>query len=82
MGASTHTGPGALSMKMEYLQGAPPLVEPLPHRKLHMQELGSLHGGRLVCPLQSLFLAVLYTRRHGVSGVFPAMGQRVKETLS
>jgi len=58
---------------MKYLQGAPPYT----HTKLHVQVLGSLHGGGLVCPLQSSLLAVLYTHHCGVGGVFSAMGQRV-----
>ena len=33
---------------------------------------------RLVCPLQSLLLAVLYTRRCGVGGVFQPWGKGLK----
>ena len=77
-GPYTHTGPGALSMKVEYLQGAPPLVEPLTHTKLHMQVLGSLHGYGLACPLQSSLSAVLYNHCRGVGGVFQPWGKGLK----
>ena len=80
-GPTTHTGQGALSIKVECLQGAPPSVEPLTHTKLHTQVLGSLQGGGLVCLLQSLLLAILYTCHCGVGGIFPAMGQRVQATI-
>ena len=43
--------------------------------KLHMQGLGTIHGGGLICPLQLSFLAVLYTCRHGVGGVFLSWGR-------
>ena len=39
---ATHTGLGDVSMKVEYHQGAPPLVEPFTHTKLHTQVLGSI----------------------------------------
>ena len=74
-GRATLHGPGTLSMKVEYLLGAPPLVETLTHTKLHMQVLGSLHGGGLVCLLQLLLLAVSYTRCRGVDGVFQPWGK-------
>ena len=46
---TTLNGPGILSMKVEYLQGAPPSVEPFTHTKLHMQVLGTIHGGGRIC---------------------------------
>ena len=78
-GPTTRTAPGALSMTVECLQGAPPLVEPLTHTKLLSQVLGSLHGGGLVCPLQSLLLAVLYTRCCGVGWFFLPRGKGLKK---
>ena len=57
-GPATRTGPSTLSVKVEYLQGAPPLLKPLTCTKLHTQVLGSLHSGGLVCPRQWLLLAV------------------------
>ena len=85
MGPATCTGPCVLYMKVECLQGAPSLVEPLTHTKLHTQVLGTLHGGRLVCLLQSLLLAVLmYTHHRGVGGGFLPWGKglRFEEFLS
>ena len=79
MGPATCTGPGTASMRMECLQGAPSLVEPLTHTKLHMQVLGSLHGGRPIRPLQSLLLAVLYTCRCDVGGIFLSWGGGLKQ---
>ena len=73
-GLATHTGPGALSMKVEYLQGASPLVEPFTHTKLHMQVLGTIHAGGPICLLQSSLIAVLYIHRRGVGGVFLPWG--------
>ena len=71
-GPATLTGQGALSMKGEYLQGAPPSVEPLTHTNLYTQVKGSLHGGRLVCP-------VLYTRRGGVGDIFQPWGKGLRQ---
>ena len=79
MGPATHTSQSALSMKVEYLQGAPPLVDSLTHTKLHTQVLQTLHGGGLVCLLQSLLLMVLYTRVCGVGSVFQPWGKGLKE---
>ena len=81
MGPATHTGPGALSIKVEYLQGAPPVVERFTHTQLHTQVLGSVHDGGHICLIRSSLLVVLYTRCRGVGGVFPAMGQRVRKLV-
>ena len=75
MGPTTHTSPGALSLKVEYLQGAPPSVEPLTHTMLQMQVLQTLHGSGLVCWLLLSLLAILYTRRRDVGGVFQPWGK-------
>ena len=46
--------------------------------KLHMQGLGIIHGSGRICLLQSSLLAVLYTRCHGVGGVFQLWGKGLK----
>ena len=65
-------------MKVEYLQGAPPLVESFTHTKLHMQVLGTIHGSGHICPLQSSLLVVLYTRCCGVGSIFLPWGKGLK----
>ena len=77
--------PGTVSMKLEYLQGAPPWVKPYTqtHKASYgTQVLGPIHGGRRICPLQLSLLAVLYTRHHGVGGVYLLWGKGLTKVIT
>ena len=56
------------------------MVEPFTHTKIHMQVIRSLHGGRLVCPLQLSVLAVFYTNCRDVGIVFLPLGKGLRYT--
>ena len=76
MGPATCSGLGAVSMKVECLQGAPP----------HLHTQTSYAGTRVLIRRRAgialynrLFAWSIITRRHGVrTQRFPAVGQRVQ----
>ena len=76
-GPATHTGLGALSMKVEYLQGASPSVKPLTHTNFIHRYKGAYTSAGRGCPQQSSFQSVYCHPPPWCGQHFPAMGQRV-----
>ena len=78
MGPATCTGRGAVPMKVECVQGAPPHL----HTQTSNAGTRALMRRRARIALYNhLFAQSIVTRHRSVRGVFPAMGQRVKKKL-